>query len=296
MKAIECTDLVKKQGRHHAFNGLSFNIEENTITGLIGRNGAGKTTLMKILAGFWRETAGEVRVFSERPFNNIFVSANSILIDEQINFPTALTLTEIFTAAERFYAKWDMKLAMRLFQHFNFQPDQIHQRLSKGKKSTFNMIIGLASRCGLTMFDEPTNGMDAAVRSDFYRALLKDYIAHPRTIMISSHHLDELEDVLEDILLIDEGRQLLHSPIDEFREYAVGLTGRREILTPWVNGKPVLYSKEIDRNTSFVVIRNRDLSLETAERIGLSVSPVSANDVCIYLTNKQKGAIDDVFK
>ena len=68
------------------------------------------------------------------------------------------------------------------------------------------MIIGLAARCPLTIFDEPTTGMDAAVRKDFYRALLKDYIAYPRTIILSSHHLEEIEDLLEDVLLIHDGK------------------------------------------------------------------------------------------
>src|SRR5699024_11425877 len=77
-----------------------------------------------------------------------------------------------------------------------------YSNYTKGKKSTFNAIVGLASHCALTMFDEPTVGMDAAVRQDFYRALLKDYLAHPRTIIISSHYFNEIEDLLEDVLYI----------------------------------------------------------------------------------------------
>ena len=81
------------------------------------------------------------------------------------------------------------------------------------------MIFGLSTHCELTMFDEPTNGMDEAVRTDFYRALLKDYIAHPRSILISSHHLSEIEHLLEDILLIHKGKVVFHQSLDEVKEY-----------------------------------------------------------------------------
>ena len=84
MSVIECQDLTKTYfGGKTALNGLTVSIEENKITGLIGRNGAGKTTFLKIIAGFLRETSGEVTVFSERPFNSLKVSANSIFIDDQ---------------------------------------------------------------------------------------------------------------------------------------------------------------------------------------------------------------------
>ena len=288
MKVVACENLIKTQGQLKTLNDVSFSIEENTITGLIGRNGAGKTTLLKILAGFWRGTSGDVKVFAESPFNNLLVSANAINIDDQMDFSTALTIKEILDEAGRFYEKWDRDLAQRLFDYFSFHPKQIHQNLSKGKKSTFNMIIGLASRCALTMFDEPTTGMDTAVRKDFYRALLKDYIAHPRTIIISSHHLEEVEDLLEDVLLLESGKKHLHLPMDVLKEYAVGLTGRTEIILQWTYHKEIIYQKNMDHDTTYVVVKNDYFPLEQAKRLGIKISPVPASDLCVYLTNKTK--------
>ncbi|WP_087974401.1 ATP-binding cassette domain-containing protein [Oceanobacillus rekensis] len=296
MNVIECEGLTKKQGQLKALNDLSFSIKENTITGLIGRNGAGKTTLLKILAGYWRQTVGDVNVFEESPFNNLFVSANTIYVDDQMNFPRVLTLPEILKEAERFYEKWDQNFAERLFDYFSFYPNQTHSQLSKGKKSTFNMIVGLASRCALTMFDEPTTGMDAGVRRDFYRALLKDYLVHPRTIIISSHHLDEIEDLLEDVLLIDQGRMFLHLSMDELKEYAVGLSGRTEVIMQWTSNLEVLHTKQVGENTTYSVVKNNSFPLVQAKQLGVEVSPVSASDLCIYLTSRMKGGIDNVFK
>ncbi|MGD6871465.1 ATP-binding cassette domain-containing protein [Sutcliffiella horikoshii] len=298
MKVVDCEGLVKKYGRSKALNDLSFQISENKITGLIGRNGAGKTTLLKIMAGFLKQTSGGIKIYNEQPYNSLFASANSILVDDQMAFPTSLNLGEVLDAAGRFYANWDDGLAKKLFDYFSFQNSQRHSELSKGMKSTFNMIVGLASRCPLTMFDEPTTGMDASVRKDFYRALLKDYIANPRTIIISSHHLEEMEDLLEDILLLNDGQKILHLPVSDLKEYAIGVKGNPKGLIEWLDDKEVLYKKEIGTSMIYAVIENiySEKIKQDANKFGFELSPVSSNDICIYLTGKEKGGIDDVFK
>ncbi|MBU8879953.1 ABC transporter ATP-binding protein [Bacillus sp. FJAT-29790] len=297
MKVIECKDLTKAYMRRNVLNNLSFSIEENKITGLIGRNGAGKTTLLKIIAGFIKQTSGDINVFSEKPFNSLNVSANSIFVDDQMGFPPALQLRELLEVAGSFYPNWDGELAKRLFDYFSFDPLHYHNRLSKGKTSTFNMIIGLAARCPLTIFDEPTTGMDAAVRKDFYRALLKDYIAHPRTIIISSHHLDEIEDLLEDILLIKDGKKHLHMPMEELKEWAIGIKGPSKAVHEWIDEKETFYENYVGADTMYAVVKN-DFSeslLQEASHLGLEISSVRPSNLCVYLTNELKGGIDDVF-
>lgn len=296
MWIVECEDVTKKIIGRKALNQLSLKIEKNKMTGLIGRNGAGKTTLMKILAGYWYETSGRVEVFSQRPFNNLLVSANTIYIDDQMTYSHTLTLEDILKEAKRAYPNWDAVLADRLFDYFSFHPKSRHDSLSKGMKSTFNMIIGLASRCELTMFDEPTIGMDASVRKDFYRALLKDYLNHPRSIIISSHHLEEIEDVLEDIILIDNGKLFLHESMDDLKEYAQGISGRTEILVPMLSEEEVIYQRQIGNNTTYAVVKTDSIVVEKAKQFGMDIASVTPNDLCIYLTAKEKGGIDDVFK
>lgn len=297
MNVIECKGLTKTIHGTKALNHLSCQIEENKITGLIGRNGAGKTTLLKIIAGFWRETTGDIKVFGEKPFNNLTVSANMIFIHDQMNLPTALNLKEILAEAGSFYENWDHELASRLLDYFNLHPLRYYDGLSKGMKSTFNMILGLSARCQLTLFDEPTSGMDAAVRKDFYRAVLKDYLAYPRTFVISSHHLNEIEDLLEEILLLKDGRELLHLPTEELKEWAIGIEGKAAIVDEWTRNRDVIFTKSIALDQVYAVVRNdfSDQERHSARAAGLDVSPVSASDLCVYLTSKTKGGIDDVF-
>ncbi|KMY50407.1 ABC transporter ATP-binding protein [Peribacillus loiseleuriae] len=297
MKVIESKEMTKVYGKTYALNGITFEIEENKITGIIGRNGAGKTTMLKIIAGLFKETSGEVRVFSEKPFNNLTVSANMIFIDDGMILPASLNLKEILDEAERFYENWDSSLANRLFDYFSLSPNQYHSNLSKGMKSTFNMILGLSAKCPLTIFDEPTTGMDAGVRHDFYRVMLKDYLAYPRTILLSSHHLEEIEDLLEDILLIKDGRVHLHLPVADLKEWAIGLSGKKDLINEWVKTKKVFHEKSIGHNNLYVVVKN-DFTIRELENItlsGLDVFPVSSSDLCMYLTQKTKGGIDDVY-
>ncbi|WP_423809578.1 ATP-binding cassette domain-containing protein [Piscibacillus halophilus] len=131
---------------------LTIELEENRIIGLIGRNGAGKTTLLKTLAGQIVPTGGEVKVFGENPFNNLKLSANTIYVDDQMQFSLEMRIHEILVAAEMFYENRNRELADRLIYYFGVDRYDFHNQLSKGMASTFNAILGLASRCPLTIF------------------------------------------------------------------------------------------------------------------------------------------------
>lgn len=297
MNAIEFHNVSKLYGGFKALDNLSFSIKENTITGVIGRNGAGKTTLLKTIAGFYPVSSGEVRVFSVNPLNNLKVSSNLIFVDDNMVFPPWLNLAEILKASASFYPNWDGILAKRLFDYFDFNPKQLHHHLSKGMKSTFNMIIGLSSRCPVTIFDEPTTGMDASIRKDFYKALLKDYLAHPRTILFSSHLLNEIDSILENVLLIRNGNVALHELIDDLKEYAVGLRGKSSVIEKVTKGMEVIYVEDFGNDYTYSVVK--DIYPEStwleAKKQGIELSPVLTEDLCVYLTAKNKGGINDVF-
>lgn len=297
MLIIEAKKITKDYGNIKALNDLSFTIEENTITGLIGRNGAGKTTLLKIIAGFIKNTSGEISVFGKKPFNCLDVSANTFFADDNMMMPDSLNLYQLLQEAGKFYPGWDGKLAKGLFEYFGLNPGQYHHKLSKGQRSTFNMILALCSRSALTIFDEPTTGMDASVRKDFYRALLKDYIQFPRTIIISSHLLLEIEDILENILLLKRGTKVLQIPMEDLREMAVGLRGDADYISKLVENKTVIHTEKLEGNHTLTVVKN-DFTDDEFEKVHLSdvdISPVSPDDLCIYLTAVSEGGIDDVF-
>jgi ABC-type multidrug transport system, ATPase component len=297
MAVIECTNLTKNYGNIKALDDISFTIEENTITGLIGRNGAGKTTLLKIIAGFMKNTSGEVSVFGSAPFNSLQVSSNMFFADDNIEYPVSITLSELLIEISKFYSNWDMSLAKGLFEYFGLNPKQYHTNLSKGQRSTFNVIVALSTHSPVTIFDEPTTGMDASVRKDFYRALLKDYINYPRTIILSSHLLSEIEDILENILLIKNGTMILHSSVEEIKEMAICLRGDSELIHELCVNKDIILTEKSSGCLSSVIVKNNftEIDLQKAKLKGIEIFSVSADDLCVYLTNNSQGGIDDVF-
>ncbi len=297
MSVVKCTELKKKFGSKFAVDGLTLNIEEGRIIGLIGRNGAGKTTLLNLIAGYIRPTGGLLTVFDKVPFGNLEVSSKLIFVDENMAFPQTFTLNEILSEMPRFYKKFDTALAKRLLEYHSFDPKQHHSKLSKGMSSTFNSIIGICAHAPLTIFDEPTLGMDTSSRKDFYRTLLKDYIECPRSIIISSHLLGELSGLLEDILLIDNGHEVAFLACDEAANYAVGLRGKRETVERITYGRQVIHREEFATGEVFLAIRKELTQNETAsvKEAGIEIMPVPVDDLCVYLTEKGKGGIDSVF-
>ncbi|WP_397536787.1 ATP-binding cassette domain-containing protein [Rummeliibacillus pycnus] len=297
MTVIECSNVQKKFKRKDALSNITFQLEENKIMGLIGRNGAGKTTLLQLLAGMTKPTSGVIKVFGETPFNNLFVSANSIYIHDQMQFPGSFTLQDILETAANFYGNWDGNLANKLISYFSLDPQAYHSDLSKGMKNTFNFILGLSTHCALTLFDEPINGMDEAVRKDVYRALLKDYIANPRTIIISSHFLEEMEHLLEVVLLIDQGIVVFNKSLEEIQSFALALQGPTDAIQKWTVGLEKLEEKQIALGYAKVLLRAEDCTFDerALQQEDITISSVSASEVYMYMTNTRDVGIDELF-
>ena len=289
-----CKDLTKSYKSTDALYNLNCTIKENTITGVVGRNGAGKTTFMKLVAGYLKKTSGEIRVMDDNPFTSLRVSANCIFIDDQMSLPTSLNLEELLESFAMFYPNWNGPFAKELMTYFHLPQKAYVQNLSKGMRSTFQAIIGFSARCSLTIYDEPTTGMDAAVRKDFYRALLKDYLTFPRTILLSSHHLEEIENLLEDVLIIHNQEAFMHLSVSELKESVIAVKGDQV---------------EVDR---FVAMHNKLAYNETVPGVVMAIvqvttyfdrknfpslhfSNLTANETFIYLTESQEGGIDRVF-
>ncbi|MCJ7691453.1 MAG: ABC transporter ATP-binding protein, partial [Clostridiaceae bacterium] len=142
-----------------------------------------------------------------------------------------------------------------------------------------------------------TTGMDAAVRKEIYKIMLKGYIENPRSIIISSHHLEELEDILEDILLLKDGTKFLHMPVVDLKEYAISFRGKVESVNPLIKGRKVLYEEKFGKDSVCLVIetKNSQEDLNAAKANNIEAKSVSTNDLCIYLTSPKKGGISNVF-
>ena len=286
---VRTVNLSKRFGKTNALSDLSVSVKENSITGLIGRNGSGKTTLLKIIAGLLNKTDGEVQVFGQQPMDNLSVLSRLVYTYHNVQYESAMRLGAIVYAYKEMFPSFDSEFAEKLMSYFELSRKAKYKSLSQGMCSIFNFLCALSCRAPLTMLDEPVLGMDVTVRKAAYEILLRDFTEYPRTFIISSHLLSELESTLSDILLVEQGQLVLNSPIDDVRQSAYRIDGTPSAIEQHISGKNVIANKSTELS-SFAVVYEQptDETVKSAKRHGLAVSPVRAEDLCVYLTRQNK--------
>jgi len=288
--AIQATGLTKAYSRKKpALEDIGFTVAGTGITGLVGRNGAGKTTLLKLCAGLLDTTAGQLEVWGEDPRDNLSVLSRLVYSYPNLKYGQALKLRDILHDYTALFPTFDREFAQGLISYFDLNAKQRYRALSQGMVSTFNFICGLACRTPLTLFDEPTLGMDVTVRRAVYEILLREYNECPRTFIVSSHLMSELEGILTDVLLIDGGKLVLHDTIDHLRQSAYLLEGDVEALDKFCQGKEVISRKQGETGAAVVVFEEADKDcVQEAGARGLKLSAVRPEDLCVYLTRENK--------
>lgn len=281
---VEVRDLTVRYGRTTAVDRVSLTLEPGRIHGLLGRNGSGKTSLLSVLAAYRPATSGTVLVDGEDPFENPRVMAGTCLVRESgDHLDDKARATLRLAAAVR--PTWDEELAGRLVERLRVPLGKKPSQMSRGQRSALGVVVGLASRAPLTMLDESYLGLDAPSRYAFYDELLADYAAHPRTIVVSSHLIEEVERLFERVVVLEEGRLLLAEDADELRARGVTVTGPADVVEAFVAAHAVLDRRSLGRTLQATV----DGALDPAERrraaeLGLDLGPVALQDMFVHLT------------
>jgi len=291
---IEVRGLTKRYRDAVAVDDVSFSIERDTIYGLLGRNGAGKTTVMSILTAQNFATSGDVRVFGEHPYENARVLSRMCFVRESQKYPDDATATHALGAARLFFPNWSQELADRLVDDFQLPMRRRIKKLSRGQLSAVGVIIGLASRAEVTFFDEPYLGLDAVARQLFYDRLLQDYTEHPRTVILSSHLIDEVSNLIERVLVIDRGRIIMNEDTDSVRDRAATIVGDSAAVDAFVAGREVLHRESLGRVASVTILGA--LTHEDRERLAaadLDVAPVSLQQLIVRTTQSADGAASE---
>lgn len=282
---IEVTNLTKRFGSVTAVDDATFTVGENKIYGLLGRNGAGKTTLMQLLTGQDFATTGTIRVFGETPVENARVLQHVSFIKESQRYPEDFRARHVFRSAPWFFENWDQEFAERLIDDFRLPLNRRIKKMSRGQVSAIGVIVGLASRAPLTFFDEPYLGLDAVARQTFYDRLLADYAEHPRTVVLSTHLIDEVSNLLEHVLVIDEGRIIIDEDAETLRGSATTLVGTRTAVDGFLGSREVLHRDAIGGLASVTVTGLSPQERAAAAAAGLELAPVSLQQLIIRRTN-----------
>jgi ABC-2 type transport system ATP-binding protein len=285
---VRVEGLSKRYGQVTALDDVSFTIARDSIVGLLGRNGAGKTTLLQILSAQGFETAGRVEVFGEHPYENDRVLSQICFIKESQKYPDGFTVRHVLDAARLMYSGWDDRFAQSLLADFDLPVGRGVKKLSRGMLSALGVIVGLASRAPLTFFDEPYLGLDAVARHLFYDRLLRDYAENPRTVVLSTHLIDEVADLLEHVLLIDRGRLVVDQDADSLRQSAVTVTGPSDNVARFTAAHELLHREDLGSAFARVTVAG---TLEAGDRakadeLGLGLEPVSLQQLVVLTTGQ----------
>jgi len=282
---VRASGLTKRYGSFTAVDAVDFTLEENRIYGLLGRNGAGKTTIMQLLTGQLFPNAGELEVFGREPAEHADVLRRLCFIAEAQRYPEDFKPSHVFRAAPWFFEHWDAAFAERLVADFRLPVNRRIKKLSRGQLSAVGVIVGLASRAPITFFDEPYLGLDAVARHIFYDRLLEDYAEHPRTVVLSTHLIDEVANLLEHVILIDQGRILLDRDADDVRGSATTVAGPRAVVEAFVADRPVIGRDSLGGLSSVTIDGRLDQAAKIqAAELGLELAPVSLQQLIVHMT------------
>ena len=288
---VRVSGLTKRYGSFTAIDGVDFQLEEHRIYGLLGRNGAGKTTIMQLLTGQLFPNGGELEVFGRTPAEHADVLRRMCFIAESQRYPDSFNASHVLKAAPWFFENWDAEFAERLVADFRLPLKRPIKKLSRGQLSAVGVIVGLASRAELTFFDEPYLGLDAVARHIFYDRLLEDYAEHPRTVVLSTHLIDEVANLLEHVILIDQGRILLDRDADEVRGSATAVAGARSAVESFVADRAVIGRDGLGGLASVTIDGRLDQHDRVrAAELGLELAPVSLQQLIIHLTGADLAA------
>jgi len=283
--AVECKNIFKNFGKILALSDINLNLEKDKIYGLLGRNGAGKSTLLNIITAQLFPSSGEVRIFGEPPYENDKALRNICIVKESGMFLKEVSVSDALNIASNFYANWDKAFAERLLREFELDRRKAYKDLSLGMKSQLGIIVGLASRAPITIFDEPYIGLDAAGRQLFYDMLIEDYTENPRTIILFTHLIDEVSNLLEEVIILHKGTVKLEGNSEEIKNKAFYISGIKDKVEKHISGKKVLNKEEFGKTMAVAVFDHiSDKEKKEMEDDDLNISPVSLQQLFIFLT------------
>lgn len=272
-----------------ALNDVTFTLGEPGIHGLLGRNGSGKTTLMSLASGLRRPSSGSIMLNGEVIFENFAATSEICIIRETGDTMSewSETVEDGMGLAREMRPYWDDAYAATLLDRFELTLRQKVTEMSRGQRARYACLLGLAARAPLTMFDESYLGMDAPSRYDFYDMMLEDYMEHPRMILVSSHHIEEVSKLFERVIVIDEGKLLLHESADALRGRGISITGPAAAVDALTHGLHILSERSLGP-TKAVSLYDAPAGLaERAEAAGLETSVLPIQDIFVHLTARR---------
>lgn len=286
---INIQNLSFAYDKKEILKNVNLSESEPLIVGLWGRNGSGKTTLMKILSGLEKPDDGIVEVDGGVvPYNNIEAMHHVTFMQEDHPYSDLWDVNDALNFASDFNRNWDQTLADELIDIFQLPRKQKIRKFSKGMKTMITIVIGLASKSPITIFDEPSNGLDAHMRKQFYDVLLDSYEEHPRLILLSSHHIEEVQPLCEKIAIIDNNTLMHYQKTEVFKNNGVHISGAADAVQSFIVDMTILEKRKLGKQLDVMVDEQLTEDLKfRAEKAGVTVEKAPFQDYLVNLTKKR---------
>lgn len=281
MSGIEIRDVTKSFGKVNALEHVSVTFEPDKIYGLLGRNGAGKSTLLNVITNRMFPDSGMVTMDGEPMRERDALLGKVYLMSEKTFYPESMRVREAFRWTKTFYADFDVAYAERIAAQFELDTKKRVKSLSTGFSSIFKLVIALSVNTPYVFLDEPVLGLDANNRDLFYRLLIEKYSESPFTIVISTHLIDEVANVIEDVVIIKDGRVICAEPRETLLKRAYTVSGPAAAVDAFTAGREVLGVDMLGSYKSAHIMGAAPESLPE----GLEKSQIDLQKLFVQLTN-----------
>ncbi|NBK79349.1 ABC transporter ATP-binding protein [bacterium D16-76] len=281
--AIKTQNLTKRFGLVQALQGVSITLEEKKIYGLLGRNGAGKSTLLNILTGRLFADEGAVTIDGENAIENDRAQGKVFLMSEKTLHPDSMRVRQAFRWAQTFYPGFDQGQALSLSGDFGLSTNARISGLSTGYHSIFKLVLALSVNTPYVLLDEPILGLDANHRELFYKRLLEKYAAAPFTVVLSTHLIEEVASLVEDVIIIKDGQVLRQESRDSLLSQGYTVSGGAAAVDAYIQGRRVLGIDALGGLRTAYIQGSPDKSAPSAQ--DLEFGPMDLQKLFIQLTN-----------
>ena len=215
MARIEIENLTKAFGTKVALDGVTLSLEKGQIVGLLGPNGSGKTTMIKILTGLLTPNSGEVRINGMKP--GVETKEVVAYLPDRNALPDYMTSEQLIRMYSDFFVDFNKEKAERMLGELGVDMKQEMRRMSKGTKEKLQLCLVMAREADVYLLDEPIGGVDPATRDYILKTIISNY-NEEAVVVISTHLIQDIESVLDDVIFLKEGRVVLHDQADAIRE------------------------------------------------------------------------------
>ncbi len=282
MSGIEVKNVSKSYGTVKALEDVSLTLEQNKIYGLLGRNGAGKTTLLNIITNRIFEDSGEVLIEGEPHKENDKALGKLYMMSESKLYPDGMRIENVFKWTKTFYPDFDQEYAQKTAEKFGLNLKKKTNALSTGYNSIFKLILALSVNTPYVLLDEPVLGLDANHREMFYKLFLERYAEKPFTAVISTHLIEEVSGIIEDVIIIKNGRVISNESCEELLSKGYTVSGTAPKVDSFIKDKQVIGTDTLGGLKTAYILGKAEENVPE----GLELTRLDLQKLFIQLTNE----------